>query len=119
MALDALQTIKMRNAGGVSTMDQESQMKASARSIDYDARTIQGGEQFHYQENAVGEMNMHELDELARVNADRVRDIENRYNFKNKSIKPYIEIIHAEKELYERPVMDTQIDSFPTYGRGL
>jgi hypothetical protein len=38
-------------------------------------------------------MNMHELDELAAANADRVRDIEARYSFQAKSIKPYIEII--------------------------
>ena len=56
-------------------------MQPTARSIDYDARTIQGGENYVYQENAIGEMNMHELDELAARNADRVRDIEARYNF--------------------------------------
>lgn len=36
MALEALQTIKMRNAGGLSHMD----ATESDRSIDYDARTI-------------------------------------------------------------------------------
>lgn len=36
MALEALQTIKMRNAGGLSQMD----ATQSDRSIDYDARTI-------------------------------------------------------------------------------
>jgi len=38
-------------------------------------------------------MNMHELDELSKANADRVRAIEDRFFKKNKDIKPYIDII--------------------------
>ena len=63
---------------------------------------------------------MNELDQLAKTNAQRVQAIEERYNFKNQSIKPYIQIIRDQKVEWQTEIVNVEsVESYPTYGRGI
>jgi len=61
-----------------------------------------------------------ELDQLKAKNAERIRQIEERYQLKRTDIKSYKEIMIEIKQNWEtKEQFKDCSQSYPTYGRGL
>ena len=73
-----------------------------------------------YNNSAVGEMNMNELDVLLEKNEERINAIKDKFNLKRGEIKSYREVLAESKEAFEAKehFRDNSL-AYPTYGRGL
>lgn len=76
--------------------------------------------EYRYDNSAVGDMNMKELDTLAAKNEMRIRDLLNWKEDVRENVVTYREILNAEKEAFETKehFKDNSL-AYPTYGRGL
>ena len=54
-----------------------------------------------YNNSAVGEMNMNELDTLLEKNETRINNIKERFNLKRSEIKSFREVLTESKEQFE------------------
>ena len=81
-------------------------------------RSIQSG--VTYNNSAVGEMNMNELDVLLEKNEARINAIKEKFNLKRQDIKSFQEVLVEQKESFEtREQFKDNSLAYPTYGRGL
>ena len=73
-----------------------------------------------YNNSAVGEMNMNELDTLLAKNESRIEAIKEKFQLKRGDIKSFHEVLTEQKEAFE--IKETFKDNslaYPSYGRGL
>ena len=73
-----------------------------------------------YNNSAVGEMNMNELDTLLEKNEARINAIKEKFQLKRGEIKSFHEVLTEQKEAFE--IKETFKDNslaYPSYGRGL
>ena len=73
-----------------------------------------------YNNSAVGEMDMNELDVLLDKNEARINAIKEKFDLKRGAIKSYHEVLVEQKETFEvkEHFKDNSL-AYPTYGRGL
>ena len=73
-----------------------------------------------YNNSAVGEMDMNELDVLLEKNESRINAIKEKFDLKRSAIKSYHEVLVEQKETFEikEHFKDNSL-AYPTYGRGL
>lgn len=86
--------------------------------INYETQSIQSALQ--YNQSAIGEMNLDELNQLKVKNEKRMKEIEERYFKSRNEIKTYKEVMVELKEDWttKQHYKDSST-SYPTYGRGL
>lgn len=73
-----------------------------------------------YNNSAVGEMDMDELDVLLNKNESRINAIKEKFDLKRSAIKSFHEVLVEQKEDFEckEHKKDNSL-AYPTYGRGL
>lgn len=73
-----------------------------------------------YNNSAVGEMNMTELDVLLMKNEERINLIKDKFNLKRSEIKSYKEVLAEQNEGFEaREHFKDNSLAYPSYGRGM
>ena len=86
--------------------------------INYETQSIQSA--VIYNQSAIGEMNIDELDQLKAKNAKRIAEIEATYFKSKREIKAYGQVVHQLKEEWStKEQYKDSSTSYPTYGRGL